>query len=75
MLDPSQPIPVFGRTDVVLQNYDVIKPIQQAMFLEHVGFETMEVDSIPRYVYVRNDLELLRMASDLMTSALALLGG
>merc|ERR1712166_1433142 len=46
-----------------------------AKFLEHVGFETMEVDNVPRYVYVGSDRALLQMASDLLKSALELLGG
>jgi len=46
-----------------------------ARFLEYVGFVTMDVDSVPRYVYVKDDLRLLQMASDLLNSALTVLGG
>lgn len=81
------PIPKFPNSQIYFNRYKSIKKTNKkyvqatarfptaARFLEHVGFVTMEVDSIPRYVYVRDDLGLLWMASDLLKSALAILGG
>ena len=44
-------------------------------FLEHTGFVTMEIDGVPRYVYTNENHAVLSMASDLLKSALAVLGG